>query len=125
MYLATIGFQLDNNSGRTLSENYCKAPTPPELEKQRDNGVWVFAYSGVELMCRNIPPFRIPNGATYRGAFQLAAGLPGSNVFPQLGPDSVPGIYRLRWKLRASEDPDDTAAPMVAAVSPAFRLVMP
>lgn len=124
-YLATIGFQFDNNSGRTLSKNYCHAPSPPTLEKQRANGEWVFAYSGVELMCLTLPPFRVADGGTYRGALLLAASLPGTNSFPQFGPDSVPGTYRLRWELRAGADPDDKSAPMIVAVSPPFKLVMP
>lgn len=125
MYLATIGFQFQNNSGRTLSQNYCQSPSPPTLEKQWANGAWAFAYSGVELTCRTSPPFRIADGGTYRGTIRLAAGRRGTNVFPRFGPDSVPGMYRLRWELRASADPDDRAAPMLAAVSPPFTLVIP
>lgn len=125
MYLATIGFRFDNNSGRTLSANYCQAPSPPELEKQLANGDWVFAYSGLALMCRTLPPFRIADGGTYRGTIDLASGRPGTNVMQTFAPDSVPGIYRLRWELRASADPDDRAVPMITAVSPPFKLVMP
>ena len=124
VYLATIGYQLENNSGRTLSKNYCQAPSPPSLQKQRANGDWMWAWSGVELTCLTLPPFRIANGETYRGGFRLAAGRRGTNVFPAFGPDSVPGVYRLRWELRASADPNDGAAPMIAVVSPPFRLVL-
>ena len=125
MYLVTIGFVFENNSGRTLSENYCMAPSPPSLEKQGENGDWMWAWSGVELTCLTLPPFRIADGGTYRGAFRLAAGRPGTNVFPKFGPDSVPGVYRLRWELRTSADPDDRAAPMIVMVSPPFRLALP
>ena len=124
MYQATIGFQFENRTGGTLSANYCHIPAPPSLEKQRPSGAWVFAYSVVELMCRTTPPFRLTNGATYRGRLDMVAGRPGTNVFPKFGPDSVPGVYRLRWTLRFSDDPDDKAAPIVVALSPPFKLVM-
>lgn len=124
MYLATIGFQLENNSGRTLSQNYCDGPSPSSLEKQRPNGDWVWAWGGIELTCRRFPPFRIASGETYRGAFLATAPRPGANVFPTSGPEFVPGVYRLRWELRASADPDDGAAPIISAVSLPFRLVL-
>src|SRR5690242_2751465 len=36
VYEAAIGFRFSNNSGHTLSANYCEVPAPPALEKQRD-----------------------------------------------------------------------------------------
>jgi len=121
----TIGYRLENNSGRTLSDNYCHTPSPKGLEKQSADGDWVFAYSGVTLMCRSSPPFRIANGGTYRGTFLLAVERPGTNAAVRFGPDSAPGVYRLRWDLRAGPDPDDKGRPLIAIVSPPFKVVMP
>jgi hypothetical protein len=125
LYEAAIGFLFINNSGHTLSANYCRVPPPPALEKQRADGGWVHAYSPVVLLCLTLPPFRVANGGTYRGTLALAAGRPGTNFFPKFEADSVPGIYRLRWELRTGADPDDRASPMVVATSPPFRLVKP
>ena len=125
LYEATIGFHFANHSGRTLSMNYCGSPPPPALEKQRVDGTWVHAYSGVILTCLILPPFRIPDGGSYDGVLKLAAGRPGTKFFPTFGPDSVPGIYRLRWELRAGPDPDNQSAPTISTVSWPFRLITP
>jgi len=125
LYRAAIGFRFTNHTGSTLSANYCNAPTPPALEKQRADGGWVLAYSPVVLLCLTLPPFRIPDGGTYQGTVNLAAAPPGKNFFPVFGPDSVPGIYRLRWVFRAGSDPDDRSAQVVEIASPPFRFITP
>lgn len=125
LYRAAIGFRFANHTGSTLSANYCNAPTPPILEKQRGDGGWVLAFSPVVLLCQTLPPFRVPNGGTYEGTLNLAAAPPGKNLSPVFGPDSVPGIYRLRWAFRAGADPDDRAAQIVEAASPPFRFITP
>lgn len=122
LYEGEIGFRFTNNSGTTLSMNYCVVPTPPTLEKQRADGSWGHAYSAVVSLCLTLPPFRIPNGGTYHGSLLIAAGRPGTNVFPVFEPDSIPGTYRLRWELRAGDDPDNRVAPLVGTVSPPFQL---
>jgi hypothetical protein len=124
VYEGEIGFRFTNSSGASLSMNYCKVPPPPTLEKQRADGSWVHAYSPIVLLCLTLPPFRIPNGGTYHGSLLIAAGRPGTNVFPVLEPDSIPGTYRLRWALRAGDDPNNRAAPLVDAVSPPFQLAV-
>lgn len=123
LYQADIGFQFSNHSGRTLSMNYCHAPAPPVLEKQQPDGGWSQAYGAVMLMCLTLPPFRIPDGGSYHGILRFAAGGRGTNVFPAVDPDSIPGVYRLRWELRAGEDPNNQTARLVRAVSPPFRLL--
>jgi len=125
LYVASIGFHAANHSGRALSMNYCNVPTPPLLEKQRADGSWMLAYDRVLLLCLTLPPFRIPDGGTYEGTLKFAAGRPGTTVFPKFEPDSIPGVYRLRWVLRAGVDPDNKAAPIVTIVSPSFRLTVP
>ena len=124
LYKATIGFAFANTTGRPLSANQCHSPSPPRLEKQRPDSTWVHAYSAVELMCLTLPPFRVPAGGTYRGTLNLAAGRPGTNVFPTFGPDSVTGIYRLRWELKAGVNPDDRGAPVIAITSLPFKLIL-
>ena len=44
-------------------------------------------------------------------------------VGPELMVESVTGIYRLRWVLRAGDDPGATNEPFVEAISNEFRLV--
>ena len=123
-YQASIGFHFANHSGRALSMNYCNVPTPPLLEKQRADGSWMLAYEQVLQLCQTLPPFRIPDGGTYQDTLRFAAGRPQTAVFPKFEPDSVPGIYRLRWVLRAGVDPDNKAAPFVTIVSPSFTLTV-
>ncbi|MFN2564963.1 MAG: hypothetical protein ABR499_08140 [Gemmatimonadaceae bacterium] len=120
MYRARIGYRYTNQSGDAVSVAYCRTPPPPLLEK-KVGGEWVQAYSAVVLLCRSIPDFRIPAGGTYRGALDLAAAPRGRNEVPILEVDSVPGTYRLRWELRAGNDPDVGA--VVEAISNEFRLV--
>jgi hypothetical protein len=124
LYRTQIGYELTNQSGRTLSLNGCGGPPPPVLEKQEADSSWRVAYSPVMLMCLTLPPFRVANGSKYRGVVRVNAGRPGTNVTGVFGADSVPGIYRLRWALRADANPDNTAAPMLGAVSRGFRLVL-
>lgn len=123
-YGAEIGFQFVNQSGTTLSMNHCQAPAPPTLEKQLRDGTWVLAYSPVLLMCRTMPPFRIPDGGSYHSVLRVAAGRPGANTSLTFEPDSLPALYRLHWELRRGDDPDNHAEPLVSAVSPSFRLIV-
>ena len=123
MYRAAIGYTYTNRTGDAVSMNYCRTPTPPILEKSV-GGTWVRAYAAVVLMCLSHPPFRIAAGDTYRGTLDLAAAPRGSNTAPTLDVDSVPGTYRLRWTLRAGNDPDAPGAPSVEAVSNEFRLIL-
>jgi hypothetical protein len=125
MYEATIGFVFTNHTGGIVSESYCRTPTPPILEKRLDDGRWLLAYSQILLMCQSIPPFRLAPGESYRGTLYMAAAKPGANIVPRFEPDSVPGIYRLRWVLRSGPDPDNRSRPTVEAISPSFRFVGP
>jgi hypothetical protein len=125
MYSATIGFVYVNHTGGTVSENYCRAPTPPVLEKRLEDGRWVLAYSQILLTCKTLPPLRVAPGESYRGTLEMAAAKPGANIYPRFEADSVPGVYRLRWVLRSGPDPDNPSASTVEAVSPPFRLVGP
>lgn len=124
MYRGSIGFRFTNRTGKTLSENYCGSPTPPELEKQRADGGWSIAFGRVLLMCLTLPPLRIPDGGTYSGSVGVVAAQPGHNMMPMFELDSVPGIYRLRWDLRVGPDPDNRAAQTFRAVSPPFRIIL-
>jgi hypothetical protein len=122
MYRATIGYTYTNRSGDAVSATHCHTPPPPVLEKKVGEE-WVRAYSPVQLMCLSIPHFRIAAGATYRGTLDFAAAPPGRNMAPVLEVESIPGTYRLRWALRAGEDPEARGAPVVEAISNEFRLV--
>ena len=124
MYRASIGFRFTNRTGKMLSQNFCRSPTPPELEKQRADGGWSGAYGRVLLMCLTRPPLRIPDGGTYEGKADLLAAQPGHNTLPMFALDTVPGIYRLRWDLVVGSDPDNRAAPVFRPVSPPFRLIL-
>jgi hypothetical protein len=123
-YRATIGYVYTNRSSTVVSTNYCQTPGPPLLEKNVE-GHWVRAYNPIVLSCLAIPPFRIPAGASYRGALHFAAAQRGRNMVPMLEVDSVPGIYRLRWVLHTGPDPDASAAALVEAISNDFRFVQP
>ena len=121
-YRATIGYRYTNRSGHAVSANYCRTPPPPVLEK-KVGAAWVRAYSPIMLMCLSHPPFRIAVGETYRGVLALDAAPRGRNAAPTFDVESVPGTYRLRWRLVAGSDPDAKDAPAVEAVSNEFRLV--
>lgn len=121
LYRANIGYTYVNRSGETVSTNFCRTPPPPALEKNVD-GRWVRAYSPIELLCLHLPPFRVADGESYRGAIVLAVAPPGSGNFPKLEVPSVSGTYRLRWALRKGANADD-GAPLVEAVSNEFLLV--
>jgi hypothetical protein len=122
MYRAAIGYVYNNRSGDAVSATHCRTPPPPVLEKKVGEQ-WVRAYSPIMLMCLSIPHFRIARGATYRGTLDFAAAPRGRNMAPTLEVESIPGIYRLRWALRAGEDPEARDAPVVEAISNEFRLI--
>ena len=126
-YRVKIGYTYINESGKTVSVEYCGEPGPPALEKEVDPGQWVTAYSPVVLLCQTIPPFRLASGASYRGELAVFAVMKNNtdNFWPTWGVDSVPGVYRLHWSLRAGPNPDDRTKPMIDAVSSSFRLTLP
>jgi hypothetical protein len=126
MYQATIGFVYTNQTGGPVSQNYCRAPSPPVLEKKLEDGRWVQAYDMIVMLtCKTSPPFRLAAGESYRNTFHMAVAKPGARIEPVFALDSVPGIYRLRWVLRSGPDPDDRRATTVEAISPSFRLLGP
>ena len=122
MYRTTIGYVYTNRSDDAVSATHCDAPPPPMLEKQVGDR-WVRAYDPVMLMCLTIPHFHIARGATYRGVLHVGAAPRGHNMAPALEVESIPGTYRLRWRLRAGSDPEVAGAPIVEAISNEFRLV--
>ena len=121
LYHAAIGYTYTNGTHAPVSADYCHVPGPPTLEKQVGDQ-WVVAYHAIVLLCQTVPPFRIPGGSMYRGTLGLAVAPGGANMGPPLLVDSIPGTYRLRWVLRAGNDPQDKAAPNVEAISNSFRL---
>ena len=122
LHRATIGYVYANGTGAAVSANYCHSPSPPLLEKQV-GGRWVAAYHAIVQLCLSIPPFVIPAGANYDATLQFLAATPGNHFGPELLVDEVPGTYRLRWVLRAGNNPDDVRAPLVEAISNSFELV--
>jgi hypothetical protein len=124
LHTADIDFRFTNHTGATLSANSCGAPIPPELQRRLADGSWVFAYNPLVLGCRAQPPFRVPDGGSYRGTLTLVAGR-DSGISPTLLPDSVPGTYRLKWRLRLGPDPDDETVPNIELVSSPFRFKNP
>jgi len=124
-YRTRIGYTYINKSGQTVSAEYCREPGPPALEKEVSPGLWVRAYSPVLLLCETIPPFRLSTGASYRGDVAVFGVMKNTdNIWPTWQPDSVPGVYRLHWALRAGPNPDDPTKPMIDAVSSSFRLTL-
>jgi hypothetical protein len=123
LYRADIGYRYTNHSRSSVSAVHCHTPPPPALEKNVGQG-WVLAYSPVILMCETIPHFRVSAGATYRSTLHLAVAPPSRRMAPVLLVDSLPGTYRLRWALRAGDDPTDRDAPMVEAISNEFDLLV-
>jgi hypothetical protein len=121
LYRAAIGYVYTNHTSASVSASYCHTPTPPALEKSV-GGQWVLAYSPVVLLCETIPPFQILGGASYRGTLHFAAAPPGRRMGPVLYVDSLPGVYRLRWALRAGADPKLEGAAVVEAISNQFSL---
>jgi hypothetical protein len=122
LYRTTIGYTYTNRSGRAVSATRCHTAPPPLLEKKVGEE-WVRAYSPVLLLCVDIPHFRIASGATYKGRLYVAAGRPGGNIGPAMEVTSIPGTYRLRWQLRAGDDPEARDAPFVEAISNEFQLI--
>jgi hypothetical protein len=122
MYRTTIGYVYTNRSSDAVSATHCHSPPPPLLEKKVGDE-WVRAYNPVMLMCLSIPHFRIGPRTTYRGALHVAAAPPGRRIAPALEVESIPGTYRLRWRLCPGEDPEARCAPIVEAISNEFRLV--
>lgn len=125
MYSVRIGFRFTNRTGGTVSANYCGVPTPPRLEKQMSDGTWRVAYSPIVLLCETMPPFRIPQLGVYQSVLDVRAGRREAKVAPTFDVDSVPGTYRLRWRLAAGPDPNESGVGVVEAISPPFRLVGP
>jgi hypothetical protein len=124
LHTAYIDFQFTNRTGSTVSANSCGAPIPPEVQKRRADGSWVFAYNPLVLTCRTQPAFSVPDGGSYHGTLTVVAGR-DSNISPTLLDDSVPGSYRLKWRLRVGPNPDDETAPIFEPVSSPFRLKNP
>ena len=116
-YRLDVGYTFLNRTGNTLSMNVCRSPSPPVLEKEVAAGQWVRAYTVVELMCLTEPPFRVASAATYRGVVQAQAPLPGGR-FSGWMVDSIPGMFRLKWALHASADPNDRAGTITAVSAP-------
>jgi hypothetical protein len=123
-YSATIGYVFRNGGHTAVSSNYCRTPPPPILEKDMGGGHWVRAYDQIVLLCKTIPPFRVAAGRTYRGTLHVAVARPDAHMGPSLEVDSIPGTYRLRWKLIAGDDPD-LGRPVLEIVSSPFRLIGP
>jgi hypothetical protein len=122
MYHAVIGYVYTNGTDAPVSENYCRTPRPPLLEKSV-KGHWVVAYDQIEFACQSVPPFRIAAGATYRGTLEVTVARPGKNFAPELRVAEIAGTYRLRWVLRSGNNPDDPRAHAVEAISAPFEVV--
>lgn len=120
-YRAEIGYVFTNRSDESVSQTYCREPTPPQLEKDV-NGTWTLAFATVQLACRSVTPFVVRPDHEYRGVLHMVVSPPGQNRAPELLVDSIPGVYRLRWVLRSGDNPDAVAARDVETVSNTFRL---
>ncbi len=122
-YHVRIGFVYKNATRRTVSANYCQKPGPPVVEKDV-GGRWTLAFGAITLTCATDPPFRLAAGQQYRDTFDVWAAPRGTNFFPSLSIDSIPGTYRLRWILRAGPDPENRKESWVEATSAPFELVL-
>lgn len=128
LYIAKIGFVFVNTTDGPISLGGCGGPPMPQVEKLV-NGSWVAAYHPAYLMCRTIPDFSLPKGATFRSQLEFMAAPRGAKMFPQLEVDSIDGVYRLRWtwnegagiqSSREVVNPHDTR--LVEAISNEFRM---
>ena len=124
-YEVNIGYALTNQTSRPVSTDFCRTPTPPTLEKALAGHRWASVYSPVVLTCRTEPPVRVATGATYRGPLAVSGARRRARMLPVFDADSVRGVHRLRWVFPAGPNPDDHSAPLVEAISPAFRLARP
>lgn len=79
----------------------CHTPMRPILEKRVD-GVWVYAFSPVELMCIT-PPLVIAPGATYTLRYPLRADRYSLERWPGAAQDGVAGTYRFVWFVATHE----------------------
>ncbi len=122
-YLAKIDFAMINDTGQPISRGGCTGPAGPSLEKQVGSE-WVYAYSGMELMCRRIPDFSIENGASYRGTLYVGAFPKAHNPGPRFEVTPVDGVYRLRWDWAQGLDASDPHARKVEAISNDFHMTL-
>ena len=122
-YQTKIGFVYENHTDRSVSQNYCRTPGPPVVEKY-ESGKWTAAYIPIVLLCLTMPPFVIAADSSYTAILDFTAAPPNTHKGPELRVAAIPGIYRLRWAMRAGSDPNAEDAPMVDAVSNQFRLVL-
>ena len=121
-YIASIAFALYNRSGATISENYCRTPGPPQLERELPTGGWVLKYEAPKRDCKAIPPFRLADSGVYRDTLRIRVAVHGADAIPQWAPGSVTGNYRLKWAVVSGGDPDGPRAHVVIALSQGIRL---
>jgi hypothetical protein len=99
-WLIDVDYSFTNTTELTLFVPVCQQPHPPTLEKLED-GAWVTAYSPAVLLCWE-PPMEIAPGSQFTDTLRVHAGLPGSNLYPQLEVSEVSGTYRLVWNVLRS-----------------------
>ena len=122
-YFGKIGFYFVNDTGKPLSRAGCGGPGWPALEKSVD-GHWVAAYYQVYLLCRTMPDYFLPPGATYRSVLDFMAFEPGHSKFPDLLVKTIDGMYRLHWGFVAAQSTDEKGARQVELISNEFRMVL-
>jgi hypothetical protein len=122
-YFGKIGFFFVNDTGKPLSRAGCGGPGWPALEKKVD-GHWVPAYYQVYLLCRTMPDYFLPPGATYRSVLDFMAFEPGHNTALELLVKTIDGVYRLHWGFVAAQSTDEKGARPVELISNEFRMVL-
>lgn len=90
-----IPYTFTNLTGATAYLSNCNGGISLQLDRWQ-GGEWVTAWSPILPLCLSVP-IPIEAGGTYRDTVHFIAGYAGSDVYPQLGVDSLEGTYRIVW----------------------------
>jgi hypothetical protein len=91
-----IGYSYENRTGSRVYLVNCNGHVAPVLERKIGDGEWELAWAAPEHDCLS-PPVVIEPGAALRDTLLVYGRPPGSNSYPQIDPDRIRGVHRLRW----------------------------
>lgn len=121
----TIGLVYRNPTNSAVYIPTCRTVHPPVLQKW-EGGQWVTAYAPVVLECLG-EPVVIAAGDSYAYTYHVKAWR-SPNMHPRFEVGTIPGSYRLMWRILETWTPDGPepglgkALPLEARISNTFRI---
>ena len=94
-YVTTIGFTFKNPTADTVFVINCRKLWQFHVEKHAD-GQWIRAFKPTLPGCLDAPIVIAP-GSEARASLRIAAGYPGTNIYPQFEVATIAGVYRIVW----------------------------